>query len=195
METVTQPPLTVHIQSAFFYSMKQFFAFNIYWTIILDAGLRVVTFSPPNAGISSYGCGSGGANESLDNASIERRAGTVVRLAAREYNPEYNKPSSRDYTPRKKAFHEVQVTQDGVIGDYNHYRTVALKSSKDRAVSILTRDVMESLRSTYEKYNSRDGDLEENILVEGVPLTFSKPGKSMSSRVLPFLMAGTLASL
>ena len=103
--------------------------------------------------------------------------GTVVRLAARKYDPSSSKPSSRKYTTRKDEFSSVQITKEGVEGDYNHYRTVALKSTEDRAVSILTLDVMNSIRATYKNYNIQQGDLGENVLVEGVPFSFFQIGR------------------
>jgi MOSC domain-containing protein YiiM len=102
--------------------------------------------------------------------------GVVVRLAARAYNATTSKPSSRGYTTRKMAFPQVSVTSEGIKGDYNHYRTVALKSTKDRAVSILTTDVMMSLRATYPSYQFNDGDLGENIYVDDVTFGFFQVG-------------------
>jgi MOSC domain-containing protein YiiM len=109
--------------------------------------------------------------------------GRVVRLAARKYNPETSKPSSRQYTTRKDEFELLEVKQEGCQGDYNHYRTIAMKSTKDRAVSILTADVMASLRSTYyplyqaPQIMIKDGDLGENILVDGVTFRFFEVGQ------------------
>jgi MOSC domain-containing protein YiiM len=69
------------------------------------------------------------------------------------------------------------VTKEGVEGDYNHYRTVALKSTEDRTVSILTMDVMNSIHATYKNYKPKEGDLGENILVDGVPFGFFRVGQ------------------
>jgi MOSC domain-containing protein YiiM len=103
-------------------------------------------------------------------------AGLVVRLAAREYHPEESKPSSRSYTTRKVEQESVWIDKDGVKGDYNHYRTVALDKTPDRAVSILTTDAMDLLRSY--KFEVVDGDLGENILVSGVDYRFFVPGET-----------------
>jgi MOSC domain-containing protein YiiM len=103
--------------------------------------------------------------------------GSVVRLAARQFDQNSSKPSSREYTTRKVECSSLRVTKKGVEGDYNHYRTVALKSTEDRAVSILTMDVMKSLRATYQNYKPiQEGDLGENILVDGVPFGFFRVG-------------------
>jgi MOSC domain-containing protein YiiM len=104
--------------------------------------------------------------------------GTVIRLAARTYDAGgSSKPSSRMYTTRKDQVPSVRVTKAGVEGDYNHYRTVALKSTEDRAVSILTSDVMNSTRSTNKYKHINEGDLGENILVEGVSFGFFRVGE------------------
>jgi MOSC domain-containing protein YiiM len=109
--------------------------------------------------------------------SKEDRVGKVIRLAARAYDKESSKPSSRSYTTKKSNASSIQITKEGVIGDYNHYRTMALDSTKDRAVSILTQDVMKSLRATYKHYGTKDGDLGENILVDNVPFDYFQVGK------------------
>jgi MOSC domain-containing protein YiiM len=103
-------------------------------------------------------------------------AGRVVRLAAREYHPEHSKPSSRSYTTQKVEQESVWIDKEGVKGDYNHFRTVALDKTPDRAVSVLTTDAMALLRSY--KFKVVDGDLGENILVSGVDCRFFVPGKS-----------------
>jgi hypothetical protein len=41
----------------------------------------------------------------------------------------------------------ITVEEAGVVGDYNHYQTVALKSTVDRAISILTNDVSTYIKS------------------------------------------------
>lgn len=103
--------------------------------------------------------------------------GTIIRLAARKYDTESSRPSSRKYTTRKDAVPSVIVTKGGVTDDYNHYRTIALNSTVDRALSILTTDVMTSLKATYTKFNFNDGDLGENILVDGVNFNFFSVGR------------------
>jgi MOSC domain-containing protein YiiM len=100
--------------------------------------------------------------------------GRVIRVAAREYHPEDSKPSSRKYTTRKVARDSIQVSKEGVALDYNHYRTLALKGTPDRALSILTTDCMELLQS--HKFPVQDGDLGENVLVEGIDYRFFVPG-------------------
>ena len=111
------------------------------------------------------------------NTQTTRGSGTVVRLANRKYNVTSSKPSDGGYTTRKDAQSSIVITQDGVEDDYNHYRTIALKSTKSRAISILTTDVMNSLRATYQtkfksQTNIQDGDLGENILIDGVAFTY-----------------------
>lgn len=121
------------------------------------------------------------------NASVEKNntnpksdvvVGVVTRLAARQFDADSSKPSSRSYTTRKAELSsEAHVTKEGVQGDYNHYRTVALKSTKDRAVSLLTNDVMVALRSEYPNFSFEDGDLGENISVDNVSFDFFRVGE------------------
>lgn len=85
------------------------------------------------------------------------------------YNVTTFKPSSRFYSTRKISVQEVSVTPEGAESDYNHYRTTALKSTPDRAISILTADAMEWLKGQSPAYAAaRDGDLGENLFVGGL---------------------------
>lgn len=75
----------------------------------------------------------------------------------------------------------ITVGDQGVTGDYNHYRTVALKSTGGRAISLLTRDVSAYIQTLdggyFAKRGYRDGDLGENVLVEGVDFDFFRVGR------------------
>ena len=120
---------------------------------------------------------------SKDNT--KQNKGSVVRTAARPYQTDGSIPSSSKYTTRKNSMPMITVSEEGVSGDYNHYRTAALKSTPNRAISILTRDVsayINSLDNGYfaSKGNSvgyRDGDLGENVLIEGVDFSFFQIGQ------------------
>lgn len=91
----------------------------------------------------------------------------IIRLAARSFDPSSSKPSSSSYTTRKVAHKHLWIGFGGVQGDYNHYRAVALANTATRAVSLVTVDVMNFLReSGYAEV--RDGDLGENLLIEGM---------------------------
>jgi MOSC domain-containing protein YiiM len=111
--------------------------------------------------------------------------GTVLRIASRSYNATTSKPSSREYTTRKEVValssssSGARVTPFGIEGDYNHYRTVALKNTPDRAISLLTSDVVEALRANYPTYQTQiqPGDLGENIYITGIPFTFFEVGQ------------------
>jgi len=77
----------------------------------------------------------------------------------------------------------ISVSEKGVATDYNHYRTVALKSTQDRAISILTHDVSSYIQTldggNFVKADGKgytDGDLGENVLVKGVDFAFFKVG-------------------
>mmetsp|Transcript_26082 Transcript_26082/g.53797 ORF Transcript_26082/g.53797 Transcript_26082/m.53797 type:complete len:387 (+) Transcript_26082:91-1251(+) len=110
--------------------------------------------------------------------------GTVVRTGARPFQAGNggSLPSSPHYTTHKPSLPMISVTEKGVTGDYNHYRTVALKSTPDRALSILTKDVGGYIQSMkdglFAQGNGyRDGDLGENVLVEGLDFRFFQVGK------------------
>jgi MOSC domain-containing protein YiiM len=96
----------------------------------------------------------------------QQQKGKVVRLAVRKYHPQHSKPSSREYTTRKAECSTLCIQIQGCHGDYNHYRSLALHSTPDRAVSLLTCDVLENLRAIYPKAAIMEGDLGENILVD-----------------------------
>jgi MOSC domain-containing protein YiiM len=115
-------------------------------------------------------------NESNCNSDSDTdlAVGRVIRVAAREYHAQDSKPSSRNYTTRKVARDSIQVSKEGVASDYNHYRTLALKGTPDRALSIVTTDCMELLQS--HKFPVQDGDLGENVLVVGIDYRFFVPG-------------------
>ena len=77
------------------------------------------------------------------------------------------------YTTRKESRGVIVLSPEGVNGDYNHYRTVALGSTPDRAVSILTSDIIQMLKNAC--WNDvREGDLGENIYVDAIDYTFSR---------------------
>jgi MOSC domain-containing protein YiiM len=102
--------------------------------------------------------------------------GTVLRTAFRKYHPKDSKPASRNYTTRKDAQDLINVTITGIVTDYNDYRTTALKSTPDRAVSLWTTDVLELLQAHgYDQVEA--GDLGENISLEGVTFSFFKVGQ------------------
>jgi len=111
-----------------------------------------------------------------DSKNSDKKTGRVVRLAARRYDPVSSKPSSPHYTTRKDPFSTVMVSQEGVMGDYNQYRTEALNSIPTRAVSILTTDAMNFVRSLHP--TSQDGDLGENIFVDGLGFSTLKVGET-----------------
>ena len=82
--------------------------------------------------------------------------GSVIRTAARLHQKS-SVPSSRQYTTRKPSFPLIRVSEEGVSGDYNHYRTVALRSTRERAISILTKDVSTYIRALDGGYFAKRG--------------------------------------
>jgi len=129
-----------------------------------------------NAGCNDKRVGSAmySSSEGLDSSTT---IPVVARVATKSFDPKSSKPSSREYTTRKGELSEVHVSVNGCEGDYNHYRTLALKNTKDRAVSLLTDDVLIALRSQYTKYDIQDGDLGENIYIAGTTFEYFKIGE------------------
>jgi hypothetical protein len=117
----------------------------------------------------------------LSTPSTPSSSGHVIRTAARPQQTNGGSiPSSRHYTTRKPSLPLISIFSTGVAGDYNHYRTAALKSTGDRAVSILTNDISGYIRSLDGGFFAggyREGDLGENILVEGVDFDFFQIGE------------------
>jgi MOSC domain-containing protein YiiM len=104
------------------------------------------------------------------------KKGTVIRTATKKYDPTHSVPSSPLYTTRKNTKGQITINSNGVSGDYNHYRSTALSSTPDRAVSILTTDILEQLKNAgYTKVQI--GDLGENIYVDGIDYKFFEIGK------------------
>jgi len=139
----------------------------------LDIALEKVKYNPPFS-----------LEEEEEDQSSNSQYGTVIRTAAKEYQKQSSQPSSSVYTTRKEAKGDIFVGPEGVHGDYNHYRTLALNSTPDRAVSILTTDVLQLLREGQQGVvdpcwkSISEGDLGENITVDGVDFTFFEVGKS-----------------
>jgi MOSC domain-containing protein YiiM len=105
-------------------------------------------------------------SECSEEEVTEKLTGKIIRTAFRSYDTDSSRPSSRTYTTRKNSQLSVTISIHGIEGDYNHYRTIALQSTPNRAVSILTEDSMKFLRSVYP--TSQDGDLGENLTLGGL---------------------------
>ncbi|KAL7550711.1 hypothetical protein ACHAWF_013927 [Thalassiosira exigua] len=120
----------------------------------------------------------------LESADSEKGQGQVIRTAARPHQSSGGSvPSSREYTTRKTSLPMIDISYQGVTGDYNHYRTVALKSTSNRAISILTSDVSSYIKELDQGHFAKleggykDGDLGENILVKGINFSFFQIGQ------------------
>ncbi|HEV8195693.1 MAG TPA: MOSC domain-containing protein [Gemmatimonadales bacterium] len=74
----------------------------------------------------------------------------------------------------KRAVPRLRVTPAGAEGDYNHYRTTKVAGNPDLAILVLTREVIDALRS--EGWPVEPGDLGENLTLDGVRESSLKPG-------------------
>lgn len=111
-----------------------------------------------------------------DDSDPKLKQGTVIRTAVKGYDKESSQPSAKFYTTKKESRGDIILAPEGTKGDYNHYRTVALSSTPDRAVSILTTDVIKMLKEAGWK-DVGDGDLGENVYIDGIDYTFFQIGK------------------
>ena len=82
----------------------------------------------------------------------------------------------KGWTTLKPEVSRFHVSTGGVDGDYNHYRTTSMKSTPDRAVSIITTDVLASLNGA--GWPTKPGELGENLLVDGFPYGAFRIGAS-----------------
>ena len=117
------------------------------------------------------------AYEAAIDEQRKNGVGKVMRTAARENQGEKSRPGRPGYTTRKDSKPFIDIDTSGVVGDYNHYRTIALGSTPDRAVSILTSDVLAYVRDEPIFSRLSDGDLGENILIEQLSYSFFEIGK------------------
>lgn len=102
--------------------------------------------------------------------------GKVIRCGARHFKDDGSyKPSSMKYTTIKNEYPSLKIDASGVVGDYNHYRTTSLSSTRDRAVSILTNDIIKILNNEG-VYSISPGDLGENILVDEITYRYFHVG-------------------
>ena len=97
------------------------------------------------------------------NASGAALPGIVTRCAVKPQN----QSRAKGWTTYKPPVPLLVVGVGGAGGDYNHYRTVGMKGTNDRALSIITQDVLESLEAA--GWPLTDGDLGQNVLVTGFP--------------------------
>lgn len=111
-----------------------------------------------------------------NDSDPKSKQGKVIRTAVKGYDKEASTPASKLYTTKKESRSDIILKSEGVEGDYNHYRTTALSSTPDRAVSILTTDIVKMLKEAgWPKVG--EGDLGENIYVDGIEYTFFEIGK------------------
>ena len=89
--------------------------------------------------------------------------GVVARCAVKGQNAS----RAPGWTTTKPAVAGFAASSSGAAGDYNHYRSTAMGATADRALSILTGDVVDALQR--EGWPVGDGDLGENVLVENFP--------------------------
>ncbi|HKS59420.1 MAG TPA: MOSC domain-containing protein [Thermoplasmata archaeon] len=73
----------------------------------------------------------------------------------------------------KPSVPEVRLTPEGVVGDYNRYRTELLHSEPTSAVLLIPLETLEGLQS--EGWPVQPGDLGENITTQGIPYDRTPP--------------------
>jgi len=102
----------------------------------------------------------------------DRRAGVIVRCGAKGKPDPLTEPQEvKARSPAKHAVPSFMLTAAGVTGDYNQYRSEVLRGAPERAVSILTTDILQALRR--EGWTGLgEGELGENVLVGEIPYEF-----------------------
>lgn len=85
----------------------------------------------------------------------------VVRLATRTAS---KRGSLKWTSPHKEEVEVLHIEKSGVVGDYNHYRTIKKQSTDDRALSIVTVEALAALGR--DGYVVQAGDLGENITLD-----------------------------
>ena len=105
------------------------------------------------------------------------RAGVVVRCGAKgKPDPVTEPQEAKARSPAKHAVPSFMLTVAGVSGDYNQYRSEVLRGAPERAVSILTTDILQALRR--EGWTGLgEGELGENVLVGEIPYDFFVVGR------------------
>lgn len=76
-----------------------------------------------------------------------------------------HKSNNKDRSPQKNTTAQLVVHLEGCAGDYNNYRTRHKNSTNDRAVSLITTNLLDSFRE--EGWDVSPGDLGENITLFG----------------------------
>jgi hypothetical protein len=117
--------------------------------------------------------------DSLDSISTpakkakisEEKVGRVIRLAVKakskgKHEPGLPKPEFSQIYTHITGCEGIQ--EGNKIKDYNHYRTTRKKSTNDRSVSIMTVEIIKALNE--EDWPIKEGDLGENIVVEGIDI-------------------------
>jgi MOSC domain-containing protein YiiM len=114
----------------------------------------------------------------------------IVRLGAKPYYQHPGGGPNGTYTTRKHSYGSVLVSAHGVAGDYNHYRSVALHNTTDRAVSIVTRNTLDYVRAN--GYPIQAGDLGENVLLDAAAGSDDGGGDESSMIGSPLMRPGTM---
>jgi MOSC domain-containing protein YiiM len=71
----------------------------------------------------------------------------------------------------------LTITAEGVVGDYNRWRTEKANGDPDQAVLLLSEEILADLRA--EGWPVQAGDLGENLLVAGLPPDALEPGTTV----------------
>ena len=106
--------------------------------------------------------------------------GRILQLSIKPQTPgEFGLP--------KRAVPELRVTRDGAEGDFNNYRTRELHSDPDLALLLLTREVIDGLRT--EGWPVQPGDLGENLTLGGIPESSLGPGVRLQAGAVELLIS------
>lgn len=101
--------------------------------------------------------------------------GEIVRISIKNHNK--YKETGFVGLPKIEVS-EAEINFSGVADDYNHYRATRKNNSPDRAVLLMTTDMLKQLQS--EGWPLKPGDLGENLSVKDIPYEFFEVGKKFN---------------
>ena len=97
----------------------------------------------------------------IDNNENENDIPYVYQVSVKNTH----KTNNKERNPKKISKPSLIVLTDGCEGDYNEYRTKHKKSTNDRAVSLMTTQLLDAFNQ--EEWPVLPGDLGENVTITG----------------------------
>lgn len=119
-----------------------------------------------------FGLEAGQLGGPVDEPRTARPAATVATMRVRSLQRKLRVAGERGIP--KPSVDAIVVTEAGVDGDYNRYRTAKLKGDPGHAVLLIPIETLQALAA--EGWPVAPGDLGENITTEGIAYDAMEPG-------------------